>query len=126
MNTTAAQAAIDLNATYTYTRPGDTQPTTITPKLRDRQQDGERIITVRGLAPLLADQIDSIEDDGRRLHTLEVLQSAGITISDQPGDYFTSMVTTRDSGRLATTYAGTHQLPVDAVLDLAEKIRAAL
>lgn len=117
---------MDLTATYTWTRPGDTQSTTVTPKVRDRQRDSERIISVRGLAPLLADQINAIEDEGDRLHTLEVLHSAVITISDQPGDFFDSTIATRDEGRLATTYAGTRHLPKDAVLDLAETLRTQL
>lgn len=118
---------LDLTATYTYGRPhgAGAAPTTITPKVRDRVRDGERVISVRGLAPLLADRIDAIADEGDRLHTLEALYSASITISDQPGE-FDSLIATRDEGRLATTYQGTADLTRDDVLDLAERLRTQL
>jgi hypothetical protein len=117
---------VDLTATYTWTRPGDSQPTTITPKIRDRQRGGERVISIRGLAPLLADQIDAIHDEGDRLHALEVLFDAVIAISDQPAGFDPHLIAARDEGRLATTYPGTPQLPATTVLDLAERHRAQL
>jgi hypothetical protein len=122
---TRKATVLDLTATYTITE-GPRAGTTITPKVRTRVRDGYTVTTVRGLAPLLADRIDAITDLGDRLHTLEVLMGAGITITDETGDFFTDMISARDNGRLATQYAGTRDLPVDAVLDLAEQICATL
>lgn len=115
----------DLNATYTWTQPGDTAPTTVTPKIRTRDRDGEQTTTIRGLAPLLADQIDAITDEAARLHTLTVLRTATIAIRGE-ADPYGDTEQTRDSGRLATTYTGTPALPVARVLDLAEQLRNAL
>ncbi|AJP04803.1 hypothetical protein TU94_28515 [Streptomyces cyaneogriseus subsp. noncyanogenus] len=121
-----ATPVIDLTATYTFTHPGATRPTVVTPKIRHREIDGEHRIIIRGLAPLLASHLDAIADEGDRLHTLTVLASANIVISDTPGEYFTNLITTRDDGRLATTYTGTRALPTSVVLDLAEQLRTQL
>jgi len=117
---------VDLTATYTYTRVGDTEPTTVTPVVKSRTTpDGLRLTTIRRLAPLLAEHIDAIEDEGDRLHTLTLLEGAVIVLCDQPRpDLMHSVL--RDEGRLATTYTGTHALPSALVLDLAEKLRTAL
>lgn len=122
---TRKATTVDLNATYTYTRVGDTQPWTISPRVKTRRTaSGLTLTSIDRLAPLLADRIDAIADEGDRLHTLTMLEGARIYISDKPRDL--DPATIRDEGRLATTYRGTRDLPVDAVLDLAEKIRAAL
>jgi hypothetical protein len=118
--------AVDLNATYTYTRIGDTQPTTIAPRIKTRvTSSGIALTSIDRLAPLLADRIDAITDEGRRKHTLTVLEGARIYIADQPRPGF-DPATVRDEGRIATTYRGTRELPISAVLDLAEQIRTAL
>lgn len=97
-------------------------------KIRDR--GGITTTSVRDFAPLLADQLDAITDEGDRIHTEEVLRSAVIVIRDQAeeteeqGAY--GYETYRDYGRISTTYAGTRHLPVETVLDLAEQIRTAL
>ncbi|MFE4915862.1 helix-turn-helix domain-containing protein [Streptomyces sp. NPDC056652] len=117
-----AMTNLDLNATYTITE-GPRAGTTITPAIRNRVRDGHTTTIIRGLAPLLADRIDAITDTGSRLHTLEVLLGAGITITDETGDFFDNSISIRDEGRLVTSYAGTKDLPVEAVLDLAEKLR---
>lgn len=117
---------MDLNATYTYTRVGDTEPTTWTPIVKRRiTPDGLHLITIRRLAPLLAEDIDAIEDIGDRLHTLTLLEGAVIVISDEPRPDL-MYATTRDDGRLATTYQGSRQLTVTRVLDLAEQLRTTL
>ncbi|MFE3144288.1 hypothetical protein [Streptomyces scopuliridis] len=113
---------LDLNATYTITE-GPRAGTAITPAIRNRVRDGHTTTIVRGLAPLLADRIDAITDTGARLHTLEVLLGAGITITDETDDFADASISTRDHGRLVTSYTGTPDLPVEAVLDLAEKLR---
>lgn len=41
---------IDLNVSYSWTSPGDTEPTTVTPKIRDRQRTTGRVTTVTNLA----------------------------------------------------------------------------
>lgn len=115
---------IDLNSSYTYDTPGFPQPAeTVTTKIRTRQRDGETITSVRGLAPLLIDRIEAIADDGDRLDTLMQLEGATIAIADTGGEFGTNLVGSRDEGRLSTTYQGTRDLPVDVVLDLAERIR---
>ncbi|MFC8723785.1 hypothetical protein [Streptomyces bacillaris] len=117
---------MNLKATYTYPTPGfpDAEET-VTTRVRTREQDGMTITSVRGLAPLLADRIEAITDEGDRLHTLMQLSGARITISDTERDLGT-LVASRDGGRLATTYGGTSDLPTDVVLDLAEQIRTQL
>lgn len=118
---------IDLDATYTYTRVGDTAPITITPEIRHKvAPDGAQRIIVRGLEPLLADKIDAITSEGDRLEALTVLGIASIVISSAERSIAPGMASTRDNGRLATTYRGTRHLPVDTVLDLAEQLRAQL
>lgn len=121
---------INLDATYTVTYPGDHTPTVITPKIRTRDRDGVQQTTIRGLAPLLAHRINTITDEAARLHTLTVLERAAIIIRSEPDqDTETDSygyTTCHDYGRLSTTYAGTPHLPVEAVLDLAAEIRAAL
>jgi hypothetical protein len=116
--------AMDLNATYTYIRVGETQPWTISPRIKTRERNGITITSIDRYTALLADKIDAIEDEGDRLQTLTVLEGSRIYISDQPRDLTTA--TTRDEGRIATDYRGTRHLPVSVVLDLAEQIRAAL
>ena len=115
---------------YAFTRAGDTQPTTVAPKIRTRERDGVQITTVRTFAALLADRIDAITDDARRLHTLEALLGASIAIrseADMTDEQGTDQFTTyREYGRLSTSYEGTADLPVETVLDLAARIRAAL
>src|SRR5690349_11148176 len=66
--------ALDLNATYTYTSIGDTQPRTITPRIKTRERNGKTITSITRIAPLLADKIDAIEDEQARLYTLTVLE----------------------------------------------------
>lgn len=125
----AAPVTLNLNATYTVALPGDTEPRTITPVIKRRtvRRTGENIITVTGLAPLLADQIDAIDDEGARLHTLTVLQGARIVISDtadDEGPELTSGVHFLDHGRLRVQYVGTRALPVGVLIDLAHQLRA--
>jgi len=116
--------SMDLNASYTYTRVGETEPWTITARIKTRVRDGITITSINRIAPLLADHIDAITDEGARLHTLTTLERGYIYISDQPRDLFNA--STRDEGRIATDYTGTRELPVSVVLDLAEQIRSAL
>lgn len=98
--------------------------------IKTRIRGGVTTTSVRGFAPLLADRLAAITDEGDRLHTEQALSGAVIAIRDQADEAEESgrygYETFRDHGRIATTYAGTHHLPVDAVLDLAERIRAAL
>lgn len=121
---TRKATGMNLDATYTYTRVGDTEPRTIAARIKTRTRHGITITSIDRIAPLLADRIDAITDEGARLHTLTVLERGYIYISDQPRDLFNA--STRDEGRIATDYSGTPELPVAAVLDLAEQIRAAL
>lgn len=122
----ATAVTLDLTATYTYTPVGTSAPVTITPAVKRRTSvEGEHLTIVRNITPLLATRIDAITDEGDRLHALTVLADANIVISDQPCPGL-AYASTRDEGRLATTYTGTRDLPVAAVLDLAEEIRTTL
>lgn len=124
--------ARNLSTTYTVTFPGDTEATTITPTVRTKTRpDGVTLTIVKGLAPLLADHIDAITDEGDRLHALTALSGATIYISDTPEDDRpengeSSGSFWRDRGTLSTTYYGAPGLPVSTVLDLAEQLRAQL
>ncbi|WP_438289607.1 hypothetical protein [Streptomyces sp. HUAS TT7] len=81
-----------------------------------------------GLAPLLAGHIDAISDQADRLHVLELLRTARITISDRAEDaddvFDPSLARYRDKCRPATTYTDQGRLHYDLVLDLAEQLRA--
>lgn len=98
--------------------------------IKTRIRDGVTITSVRDFAPLLADKIDAITDEGDRLHTLTVLARSVIAIRDQAVEDdergTLGYETFSDYGRLATTYAGTPDLPVETVLELAAQIRATL
>ncbi|MFE7665607.1 hypothetical protein [Streptomyces celluloflavus] len=115
------------SAQYTAHLPG-TGTTTIAPAIKHRtaRTTGEHLTTVTGLAPLLAGHIDAITDEGNRLHTLVVLHSARIVLSDRETDDWpaTGLVKVRHGGRLRTDYPGTPHLPVSAVLDVAEQLYA--
>lgn len=114
----------DLTSTYTWTPVGETEPVTITPRVVSRTSPGGTLlVTISRIAPLLADRIDAIPDEGDRLHTLTRLTSAWITFADRDRPGFSPSIS-RDGGRILTTYTGTAALPVSAVLDMAEEIRA--
>lgn len=98
--------------------------------IKIRNRNGVTITSVRDFAPLLADKIDAITDEGDRLHTLTVLARSVIAIRDQAMEDdergTLGYETFSDYGRLATTYAGTPDLPIETVLELAAQIRATL
>lgn len=123
-------AAVDLDASYTTTYVGDDTPTTITPQVRTKVKNGVTITIVSNLAPLLAGKIDVIKDSATRRSTLLTLRNAVIAIRDTPDDTIPDGPMSgsyyRDRGTLGTTYYGTGDLPVSAVLDLAERLRAHL
>lgn len=120
---------MDLNATYTHTYAGHAEPVTLTPKVETRTRYGVATTTITHLAPLLADQINAI-DEHDRLHVLEALNGQIIVICDED-DYKNAeghdqTCYYRDHGRLTTTYRGAKGLPVETVLDLAEALRTEL
>ncbi|MEV5204392.1 hypothetical protein [Streptomyces sp. NPDC053720] len=122
-----ATAVIDLDASYTYATPGFPEPqATARVKVRKRVRDGVTSVSVRGLAALLVDRIEAIADLGDRLHTLMLLDGAYISVRDAPALFAARLFTTRDEGRVSTTYPGTRDLPVSEVLDLAERLREQL
>ncbi|MGP4027296.1 helix-turn-helix domain-containing protein [Actinomadura sp. 3N407] len=117
---------IDLTGTFTWTE-ADGYERTVTPKVRDRARPDGRVVSISGLAPLLADRIDAIADDGDRGHALTVLSGAVIALREEPRKFAAGVtVHTRMDGRVSTTYVGTPDLPVDVVLDLAEQLHAQL
>ena len=115
-----AHMPITLNGSYTWTE-ADGYETTVTTKVRDRTWADGRVVSISGLAPLLADRIDAITDAGDRGHTLTVLAGAVIALREEPAQ-FSSIIHARMGGRVATTYVGTTDLPVDVVLDLGERL----
>ncbi|QGZ53318.1 hypothetical protein GPZ77_34370 (plasmid) [Streptomyces sp. QHH-9511] len=120
---------LDLAATYTWTPAGAADAVTLTPTVKARRNASGNITTVSNLAPLLADQIDGITDEGARRHTLTVLESARIVFCDTPHDEAAptiSGVTLLDRGQVRVQYQGARDLPVQAVIDLAHKLRAQL
>lgn len=115
-------AAIRIDGSYTWTE-ADGHVTTVTTKVRDRIRPEGRVVSVSGLAPLLADRIDAIADPGDRGHTLTVLAGAVIALTKHPREFTTGMVIhNRSGGRVSTTYEGTADLPVSVVLDLGEQL----
>lgn len=123
---TRKAAMIDLTATYTWTE-ADGYENVVTTKVRDRDMATGRVVSVSGLAPLLADRIDAITDDGDRGHTLTVLTGAVIALREEPATFAGGVeVGTRMDGRVSTTYTGTADLPLDVVLDLGERLHGQL
>lgn len=118
---------VDLTATYTWTEP-DGHQTTVAPKVRDKTRPDGRVVSVSGLAPLLADHLDAITDDGDRVHTLMTLAGAVIALREEPAKFASGVVKihARMDGRVSTTYAGTAHLTVDQVLDLGERLHSQL
>lgn len=119
---------IDLSASYTWTPAGASEAVTLTPAVNTRVKPGGTFTTVRNLAPLLADQINAIQDESARLHTLTVLSGAQIVFCDTPedGEPLISGVTFLDRGQVRIQYQGTSDLTVQTVADLAFKLRAQL
>ncbi|MFI6341109.1 hypothetical protein [Streptomyces sp. NPDC050535] len=122
---------MDLNVTYTVELPGDSEPRTITPVVKRRTcPDGEMLIIITGLAPLLADHVDGIADGGDRLQVLTLLQRARIVLSDRSDPEWEvlppSGVTVREQGRIRVQYQDNTLLPVDRLLDLAVRLRDTL
>lgn len=121
-----ATPMIDLTATYTWTEPGG-DVTAVTPKVRDRARATGRVVSISGLAPLLAAELDAIADEGARVHTLMTLSGAVIALREQPTAFAAGVpIGTRMDGRVSTTYTGTPDLTVDQVLDLGERLHAQL
>ncbi|MET9728452.1 hypothetical protein [Streptomyces zaomyceticus] len=125
---TRKAATIDLAATYSWTPAGTAATTTVTTKVTTMNTPDGVITAITGLAPLLAGHIDAIQDEASRLHTLTVLSGAEIVYCDTPDDelVLAGGVTTLDRGQVAVFYAGTSSLPVQAVVDLALKLRTQL
>ncbi|MWA08801.1 helix-turn-helix domain-containing protein [Streptomyces sp. BA2] len=121
-----APMALDLTATYTADLPGG-GPVTITPTIKRRTRNGENLISVTGIVPLLAEKIDTITDLGDRLHAVTVLQRATIVITDLADTDWDDAPQARDSGQLRTTYSGDiPQVTIADVLDLAAQLRTQL
>lgn len=120
-----AAPVIDLTATYTgILIPGEDQRTFTTQVKERTTPDGERLISVRGLIPLFADQLDAITDEGDRIHALNVLHGKSIVISDQYDADWDNAREAREGGQLRTTYrGGVPGITVADVLDLAAHLR---
>ncbi|MFJ3984383.1 hypothetical protein [Streptomyces fungicidicus] len=123
-----ATPVIDLTASYTFTRAGDTAPTAVTPTVKRRTTPhAGNIIKISGLAPLFADRFDAITDDGDRIHALTVFTSAIIVIGDQYDADWDDDPQAREGGQLRTTYrGGAAGISIDDVLDLAARLRTQL
>lgn len=117
-------AHLNLKGRYTTTLPGDGEPTTITPRITVRVQQGAPRTIITGLHPLLAHKLAAL-DEYTRPHVEELLRTATIAITPAVDDGPTMpLLSTRDRGRLITTYPGHSDLTTDDVLDLAEHLRA--
>lgn len=121
---------LDLTATYTFTNPGDAEPTTITPTVKTRTRpNGFTWTTVAGLAPLLADHLNAITDDGDRTHAAVLLQTTTVTFTDQTEDgpdEIVNGIAFLDRGRLRVKHQATRQIPMNTVIGLAQQLRAQL
>lgn len=118
---------LDLNATYTAELPGYDGPVTITPAIKRRERNGQTLTKVTGIVPFFADKLNAIPALGDRLHAVTVLNSATIVICDTPDTDWDNDPQARESGQLRTTYrGGIPSITAADVLDLAERIRAAL
>ncbi|GGV36823.1 hypothetical protein GCM10010293_40310 [Streptomyces griseoflavus] len=121
---------IDLTATYTYADPAHAEPTTVTPTVKTRtRKTGYTWTTITGLAPLFADRLNAITDEGDRIHAAILLRSSQITITDQiedGPDEIVNGIAFLDGGRLRVKHQSTRQIPMDAVINLARQLRAQL
>ncbi|WP_329472688.1 helix-turn-helix domain-containing protein [Streptomyces sp. NBC_01723] len=120
----ANPVTINLAGTYTH---ADTTVTTTT-KTRTRKT-GYTWTTITGLAPLFADRLNAITDDGDRTATLIALTGSQITITDQieeGPDEIVNGIAFLDQGRLRIKHQPTAAIPMDTVIDLAKQIRAQL
>lgn len=107
------------------TRMLDLNSTTI--KRRTVRRTGANIVSISDYAPLLADKLSDIADDGDRAHAVNVLLPTVIVISDIADADWDGDLQARDNGRLRTSYrGGIPQITVADVLDLAEQIRTQL
>ncbi|MFI8872433.1 hypothetical protein [Streptomyces sp. NPDC055243] len=121
-----APMPLDLTAAYTTDLPGE-GPVTITPVIKRRSRNGQNLISVTGIVPLLAEKIDAIADLGARLHAVTVLNRVTIVITDLTDADWDGDPQARESGQLRTTYSGEiPQITVDDVLDLATQLRTQL
>ncbi|MET9150025.1 helix-turn-helix domain-containing protein [Streptomyces griseoflavus] len=123
---------INLTATYIYDAPGPhgAEPTTITPAVKTRtRKTGFTWTTITGLAPLFADRLNAITDEGDRIHAAILLQTSQITITDQiedGPDEIVNGIAFLDRGRLRVKHQPTTAIPMDAVIDLAKQLRTQL
>ncbi|MEU6925532.1 hypothetical protein [Streptomyces sp. NPDC046631] len=122
---TGGAPVIDLSTTMTYTIPeGPTKGARRTLKIRRRTQaDGTESVSLRALLPLFAEHIAEADDPIDRFNARDALDGATIVYSETPSESFTPLISTRDNGRIRTTYRGSRALSVDEVLDFAEQIR---
>jgi hypothetical protein len=119
---------INLNARYTWTGAGATQPTTVTPTVKRRTTPhAGNIIKISGLTALFADRFDAIADSNDRVHALTLFAGASIVISDTADSDWDDDPYSRESGQLRTTYRGDlPQITVADVLDVAAQLRTQL
>jgi len=126
----AKPMGIGLTATYTYADPAHTEPTTVTPTVKTRtRKTGFTWTTITGLAPLFADRLNAITDEGDRIHAAILLQTSQITITDQiedGPDEIVNGIAFLDRGRLRVKHQSTRHIPMDAVIDLAKQLRTQL
>ncbi|MFJ2882410.1 hypothetical protein [Streptomyces sp. NPDC087272] len=120
---TATGEIIDLaTATYSYVLDGIPSTVRTIVKHRTVRTTGERLIYIRGLAPLLAGHIDAITDEGDRLSALVVLDGTRITLGERQSEVWPGILSVRHGGLVRTDYTGTPRLPVSRVLDIAEQL----
>lgn len=105
---------------------GQPREIAVTPRVRDRDRNGERRITVTVL-PLLADKVAEIRDPGHRAHAVSMLTPTKVVLCQQPDPAYDSgamrhVAAHRRAGRVRTSYSGEGVVPVAEVLDLGEAL----
>ncbi|MCX4605447.1 helix-turn-helix domain-containing protein [Streptomyces anulatus] len=104
-------------------------PQTYTPTIKERtnRRTNAHMTTVTNWFPLVADKLNSITDEGARIHAMNILATTSIVICDAPDDDWAGDPQAREDGQLRTSYTGNvPQVTVADVLDLAAQIRTQL
>lgn len=129
---TRKQATVTLDLTASITLPpaykGDTAET-YTPIVKRRidRRTGANLISIQNWFPLVADKLAGIPDEGDRVHCMNILKTAVITISDTPDPEWAGDPQAREDGRLRTSYrGGVLRVTIADVLDLAAQLRTQL
>lgn len=104
-------------------------PQTYTPTIKERtnRRTNAHMTTVTNWFPLVADKLNSITDEGARIHAMNILATTSIVICDTPDADWAGDPQAREDGQLRTSYTGNvPQVTIADALDLAAQIRTQL